>query len=165
MSTKTEYRVTWDWLIGGKYLPQHEIITASNAKEAKAIVKARYIPRKTRNPFHLEAKRLKDVKITYAELAAAFRDHESKHADDRHDVGLTGAIVFTPDSFTEEYSTASRTYLVSSQNKAFMPNMGGYSIYGSALDGSDPLVRLDAYMAAEHGGENGWKVDYCYLLP
>lgn len=41
--------------------------------------------------------------------------------------------------------------------------MGGYSIYGSAIDGSDPCVRLEAYMKAERGGENGWEVDYCYL--
>ena len=99
-------------------------------------------------------------KITYAELSRIFREHERTHTDDTH---LRGAIVFTEDSFTEPYSEDSRTYLISSGNKAFMPNMGGYSIYGSAKDGSDPLVRLDAYMAAEHGGDGGWKVDYCYL--
>ena len=42
--------------------------------------------------------------------------------------------------------------------------MGGYSIYGSALDGTDNGVRLEQYMWAEKGGENGWKVDYCYML-
>ena len=41
--------------------------------------------------------------------------------------------------------------------------MSGYSIFGWALDGSDPGVRLEAYMAAEKGGANGWKVDYCYM--
>lgn len=98
-------------------------------------------------------------KITYAQLSAIFREHERTHTG-KH---LTGAIIFTKDSFTKEYSEASRTYLVSSNNKAFLPNMGGYSIYGSALDGSDPMVRLENYMAEERGGENGWKVDYCYL--
>ena len=99
-------------------------------------------------------------KITYAELSRIFREHERTHTDDTH---LRGAIVFTEDSFNEVYSLEARTYLISSDNKAFKPNMGGYSIYGSAADGSDPLVRLEGYMAAEHGGENGWKVDYCYL--
>ena len=100
-------------------------------------------------------------KITYRELAAAFREHERTRTDGTH---LRGSIVFTEDSFTEHYSLDARTYMVSSNNKAFQPNMGGYSIYGSAKDGSDPLVRLEAYMAAEHGGKDGWKVDYCYLI-
>ena len=98
-------------------------------------------------------------KITYAEMKAAFRHHEYPGAV-KH---LTGCIVFTEDSFEKPYSLAARTYRVSSDNKAFQPNMGGYSIYGSAVDGSDPLVRLERYMAAEHGGANGWKVDYCYI--
>lgn len=52
---------------------------------------------------------------------------------------------------------------MSSDNKAFLDGMGGYSIYASCLDGTDPCVRLEAYMRAEHGGEKGWKVDYCYI--
>lgn len=99
-------------------------------------------------------------KITYAELAAAFRRHEREATDGTH---LTGYIVFTEDSFTQPYSLEARTYGVSSNNKAYLPNMGGYSIYGSAIDGSDPLVRLEGYMAAEKGGKDGWQVDYCYL--
>ena len=98
-------------------------------------------------------------KITYAELAAKFRKHEST----RPATHLTGHIVFTPDSFTKEYSEEARTYIVSSNNKAYQPNMGGYSIFGSCLDGTDPCVRLDRYMEAEKGGKDGWKVDYCYL--
>lgn len=106
------------------------------------------------------------VKISYAELARIFRERESAnvklpYAERKH---LTGCIVFTEDSFKKQYSLESRTYEVSSNNKAFIPNMGGYSIYGSALDGSDDGVRLEGYMAAEHGGKNGWRVDYCYLL-
>ena len=38
-------------------------------------------------------------------------------------------------------------------------DMGGYSVYASCLDGSDPCVRLDGYMFDEHGGENGWKIE------
>ena len=32
-----------------------------------------------------------------------------------------------------------------------------------SLDGSDKCVRLEAYMADEHGGENGWKIEKCYM--
>lgn len=98
-------------------------------------------------------------KITYSEMAAAFRRREYPGAVEH----LTGYIVFTEDSFNKPYSLDARTYRVSSDNKAYQPNMGGYSIYGSALDGSDPLVRLERYMAAEKGGKNGWQVEYCYI--
>lgn len=77
---------------------------------------------------------------------------------------LLGVIVIKEDSFTEEYSEESRSYVVSNENKAFLPNMGGYSIFGTSLDGLDPCVRLDAYLECERGGDNGWKVDYCYFL-
>ena len=98
-------------------------------------------------------------RITYAEMKAAFREHELNYPKEH----LTGCIVFTEDSFTETYSLESRTYRVSSDNKAFRPNMGGYSIYASAIDGSDNGVRIEQYMAAERGGSKGWKVDYCYM--
>ena len=104
-------------------------------------------------------------KITYSELCSAFRARESANQclpyhEHKH---LSGCIVFTEDSFNKPYSLEARTYAVTSDNKAYQPNMGGYSIYGSAIDGSDPLIRLERYMAAEKGGKDGWKVDYCYL--
>ena len=98
------------------------------------------------------------VDMTYRELAERFRKAE-RDADGKH---LTGYIVFTADSFTKEYPEASRTYGVSSNNKAFQPNMGGYSIFASAIDGSDPMVRLEQFMADEKGGNNGWKIERCY---
>lgn len=98
-------------------------------------------------------------KITYKELKAIFQTHESTRPKDH----LTACIVFTADSFTEPYSLESRTYEVSSDNKAFQSCMGGYSIFASSLDRTDLNVRLEGLMAAEHGGKNGWKVDYCYL--
>ncbi len=98
-------------------------------------------------------------KITYAELKKAFRQHERNHPK----AHLIGYVVFTEDSFTQVYSLESRTYRVSSDNKAFIPNMRGYSIYASAVDGSDDLVRIEQYMREECGGAKGWKVDYCYM--
>lgn len=98
------------------------------------------------------------VDMTYGELAAQFRAQE-RSGTGRH---MLGYIVFTEDSFTEPYTEEQRTYVVSSDNKAYRPNMGGYSIYASSLDGVDKMVRLEAYMAAEHGGKNGWKVERCY---
>ena len=92
--------------------------------------------------------------MTYVEMEKIFREAERK----RHP-SVRGYIVFTEDSFTEPYSLEARTYAVSSNNKAYISGMGGYSIYGSSIDGSDPLVRLDMYMR----GENHWKTEQCFM--
>lgn len=94
------------------------------------------------------------VELTYSELADRFRNAESEGK--KH---LTGYIIFSQESFNKPYDEKSRTYAVSSDNKAFKAGLGGYSIYGSCLDGSDPCVRLDSYMR----GENAWKIEKCYL--
>ncbi len=99
------------------------------------------------------------VDMTYQKLREYFR------AAERHNQHLTGYIVFSPASFDKEYSLEARTYVVSSDNKAFQPNMGGYSIFASALDGTDPCVRLERYMASERGGPNGWQIERCYMTP
>ena len=98
------------------------------------------------------------IEIPYSEMVNKFR--EAERNGEGH---LQGYVVFTQDSFTEPYSEEARTYVVSSNNKAFQPNMGGYSIYASSLDGSDPMVRLERYMRDEHGGENGWRIERCYM--
>lgn len=102
--------------------------------------------------------------MNYHELTRIFREHENKdHTPKEH---LTGHITFSsfgPD-VTTQYDLLSRTYAVSSNNKAFIPSMGGYSIYASSLDGSDPLVRLEQYMQEERGGKDGWKVEDCCIV-
>ena len=100
-----------------------------------------------------------EVDMSYGELVSKFREAE-RRGDGKH---VTGYVVITEDSFNEPYPVESRTYEVSSNNKAFQPNMGGYSIYASAVDGSDPMVRLERYLAVEKGGENGWKIERCYM--
>ena len=97
-------------------------------------------------------------KMTYREMAKLFR------ASEENGEHLNGVIVFTLDSFTQEYPLESRSYMVSSDNKAYKPNMGGYSIFGTSIDKTDCNVRLERYMRDEKGGKDGWKVDYCYML-
>lgn len=99
-----------------------------------------------------------DVKVSYSKMCSLFRAVEKSHAE-----RVTGYVVFTDDSFTAPYSEEERTYVIHSDNKAYQPNMGGYSIYGSSLDGSDINVRLEQYMAVERGGKNGWKIERCYM--
>lgn len=103
----------------------------------------------------------KEIDMEYYEMTRFFREVEEINRGRSNYV--SGYVVFTADSFTKEYSLAERTYVISSNNKAFMPNMGGYSIYGSSLEGSDINVRLESYMAAEKGGKDGWKVERCYM--
>lgn len=97
------------------------------------------------------------IDMTYNELKDRFRQAEREHKS------TVGYIVFSADSFDKPYTEEQRTYVVSSNNKAFIDGMGGYSIYGSSLDGVDRCVRLEGYMAAEYGGENGWKIERCYM--
>ena len=52
---------------------------------------------------------------------------------------------------------------MSSDNKAYQPNMGGYSIFAVALDGSDNGVRLEQYLSAELAGADGWQIERCYM--
>ena len=98
------------------------------------------------------------VEMTFAEMRSRFCEAENEGKEH-----LSGYIVFTQDSFDKPYTEEQRTYVVSSNNKAFIEGMGGYSIYASSLDGSDKCVRLEAYMADEHGGKDGWKIEKCYV--
>ena len=98
--------------------------------------------------------------MNYSELKQIFR--ELKQTSPRDD--LTAHIIFTEDSFDKQYPLLSRTYRFNSDNKAFWPNMGGYSIFAYCLNRTtDQGVRLDWYMA-EEGNPDGWKVEDCYIL-
>lgn len=100
----------------------------------------------------------KRTEMTYHELKNCFREAENSG---QH---LVGHIVFTADTFKEPYSEFERTYAISSDNKAFQPNMGGYSIYGHSLDGADSCLRMEGLMANEMGGKDGWKIEKCFLV-
>ena len=98
--------------------------------------------------------------MDYAEVKQIFR--QLKRASPKED--LTAHIIFTEDSFAKGYPLLSRTYCFNSDNKAFWPNMGGYSIFAYCLDKtSDQGVWLDWCMA-EEGNPGGWKVEDCYIL-
>ena len=94
------------------------------------------------------------IDLSYREMSDVFQ-----RVNNMRNEPVCGYIVFSPDSFDKSYSEQSRTYVVSSKNKACISGAGGYSIYGSCLDGTDPCVRLDGYMR----GENAWKIDRCYM--
>ena len=90
-------------------------------------------------------------KITLEKLFENMRAFNKAHGQ----VGnIYGVIVYKADNWPDkDYSLESRSYRISNDNKAFRDGMGGYSIFGASLDGSD-CCRL------EHVD---WEVDYCYM--
>ena len=94
------------------------------------------------------------VELSYRNMSEIFRFINNTHMK-----SVSGYIVFSQDSFDKPYSEQSRTYVVSSDNKAYIAGAGGYSIFGSCLDGSDQNIRLERYMH----GDNAWKIERCYM--
>lgn len=98
--------------------------------------------------------------MKYTDLKRAFWEANNSAPKER----LTAHIIFTAEAFMRPFPLLGRTYSISSDNKAFLPNMAGYSIFGYCLDtSSDQGVRLDWYME-EEGRADGWKVEECYIL-
>lgn len=100
--------------------------------------------------------------MTYQELRKLFYTHEDKDPSTH----LTAYITFSGFGSQNQktYPWESRTYAISSNNKAYKPEKGGYSIYGSCLDGTDCGIRLEKYMRDEQGGKDGWTVEDCCLI-
>jgi hypothetical protein len=99
--------------------------------------------------------------MNYNQIKETFRAH---NLTDKVREVLTARVVFTEDSFTRVLTEEQRTYEFTSHNKVFLPNMIGYSIFGSSIDGVDTCVRLERYMADEQGGAEGWKVEKGEIL-
>lgn len=98
-------------------------------------------------------------KISYGEFYEKMREFNkvNNNTSKGNNKVLKGVIVFTQDSFDKTYTEVERSYEVTSDNKAFLPNMISNSIFGNCLDGIDNGVRLDLYIYG------GWKIDYCYI--
>lgn len=78
---------------------------------------------------------------------------------------IEGYITVANESFApKSYPWNSRTYLVSSNNKAYQAGKAGYSIFGTSVDMSDVGVRLDLYLKNEHGGNKGWLIEDCGIV-
>lgn len=69
---------------------------------------------------------------------------------------VSACIVFAESNWPDRhYPLRSRTYEVSSDNKAFRSSCCSTSLFGSCLDGTDQMVRLDWYMK-DFGNKGGW---------
>lgn len=98
-------------------------------------------------------------KMTFEEVCDLFYKHnEEKRCTQFSDnERLIAVVVFKQGSwFNAEYTEIQRSYRFVSDNKYFMSDMCGNSIYANCLDGSENGVRLDWYLGK-------WEVDYCYI--
>ena len=102
-------------------------------------------------------------KVTWREVEKAMWKFNEEHGytTKGNKERLEAVVVFTEDSFSKHYTEKDRSYQFSSDNKAFLPNQLGYSIFADCLDGHDLGVRIDWYM---RDTEKPWKVDYCYFV-
>jgi len=91
-------------------------------------------------------------KLSYREFKDIMINHNIVNGEDSK--AITGVIVYKQDNWKNDYSTESRSYRVSSNNKAFYSGKIGNSVFGDSLDNLDLGVRLDWYK---------WRVDYCYM--
>ena len=99
--------------------------------------------------------------LSYREITGMFYDYNC-HTENPET--LYGAVVIASESFDKEYPLEDNTYIISSESKAFKPNMLGYSIYANNITGTDNGVRLDNYLKEEKAGKNGWIVDKCFII-
>lgn len=91
-------------------------------------------------------------KLSFDEFVEALMNQKEKY----------GIIVFKqhPD-WDKEFTETERSYITcSAWGKYFKSGLIGNSLIGNCLDNKDKGVRLDWYIH----DENGWQVDYCYLI-
>ena len=104
-------------------------------------------------------------KMTWHEAAAYMRAFNKEHGVTSKGSSVppvcTMIAVISADSFDKEYTLEERSYRFSNREKAFLPNMGGYSIFACSLDGSDH-ARLEQCLKDE-GVKDGWTVEYVYI--
>lgn len=74
----------------------------------------------------------------------------------RHD-WLKAVVVFTADSFSEEYSEAARSYEFDCFQRAFLPGEISSAVHGTSLDEREHCVRIDVFI------DQGWKIERCYI--
>ena len=100
-------------------------------------------------------------KMTWGEACEYMRKWNREHGvtvkgTSKEDT-IWAVAVISEDSFKQPYELKSRSYAFSNDNKAFIPDMLGTSIFSYCLDGTDQGVRLDYYV------HDSWKVEYVYF--
>lgn len=101
--------------------------------------------------------------MEYKQLKEIFCRHEREHPDTHLTAYITFLPLDTPNKMANSWEN--RTYRISSDNKAFQPNKGGYSIFGSSLNRTiGPQTRLDPYISDEYDRKGGLVVEDCCIV-
>lgn len=101
--------------------------------------------------------------MEYKQLKEIFCQHEREHPDTHLTAYITFLPLDTPNKMANSWEN--RTYHISSDNKAFQPNKGGYSIFGSSLNRTiGPQTRLDPYISDEYDRKGGLVVEDCCIV-
>ena len=101
-------------------------------------------------------------KLTFEQVYERFVKHnEEKKVTSQYSASksnrLVGVVVFKSENWPgKDYSLESRSYQFVSDNKYFIPGLGGNSIFADCMDGSEEGIRLDFYLSS-------WEIDYCYI--
>lgn len=98
-------------------------------------------------------------KITFTELETIIREHNQKNGIEQQfqdQNPLQCVVVYKEEGDNKGYSLESRSYQFRSDNKYFLPSMGGNSIFARNLDNTDSN-RVDWYFG-------NWKIDYCNVV-
>lgn len=130
-------------------------VCAESKKEAEFLAEVR-----DEKPYYVKTSKKVEDDLPVKELSFAEMTNLFVKVNKEGKPHINGYIVFAQESFDKEYSELSRTYSVSSDNKAFRPSAGGFSIFGSCMDGTDQNIRLDGYI---RGPGNKWKIEKCYI--
>ena len=99
--------------------------------------------------------------LTFQQVEQLISEHNAKYdirQQYQDDNPLWFVMVIDNKSFDKEYSLESRSYKFRSDNKFFLPDMAGSSLFATNLSNDDINVRLDWYIF------DGWKIEYCYIL-
>lgn len=97
-------------------------------------------------------------KLTFTELCEIIRKHnkerniKQQYTDSK---ALECVAVVSQSNFNITYPIQSRSYKFRSDEKFFLPEMYGSSIFATSLDNSDS-IRLDMYL-------NSWEIEYFYI--
>ena len=96
--------------------------------------------------------------MKFNELCRIFENHnerlgiKTQYGDKQK---LYGYVVFSQRNFKTPYTKKQRTYSFTSDNKFFISNMCGSSIYASCSEDGD-TIRLDKYLGV-------WEIEDCYI--
>lgn len=103
--------------------------------------------------------------FTWEEAKEYMREYNRKHGFRQGNMPTSEvkmvAVMKNKGFNRDDYTDEERSYVFSSNNKAFLDGMLGYSIFSYNLaDPETDRPRLENYLEYS----NCWEVDYCYIL-